>query len=1023
MAWYSSSTVLLGSIYHWETQNISGATALSVKPEYSLSTLQWRDTGRQFKSDKTYVYKTYVRHLDSINSGMSFSINSIWGDKFQISTQSLGNNLTYLPFTSTQSGYLYFYSKPNSNSNSNNYVYYQANGNFGSGTSPSPGIISLDVSELNWDVNGFIYCDNGTNQNFSTSSHSLGWKYVDTPKPGYIWFDDSVSTFYPVGGSNNSKTSNINFRENNFISKFISYQFCNFYFDYTKINGGLTDGIKIYLSQSPPVKTTSTDSFLDYLNSSTILAEINDIGNVQGTFYNITGGQYIVVVANKSATYSTILLSGLRIEGGYHPGNNEIYTTALPSLTTTIQGATYSAYVGNGNTVNATSSLVVNQIYSKIGNGNFKSGLWENGVWNNGWREDEVAFDFDDIDISIRSVSDVRWRWRVIGPSASVSKFEVGDIVSIGNIVAIDINGDRRLLKNAFQVISASASGINNRIGYITIEADTTFPFRRIKKDSTNHKIKVTKNVWLSGAFLNGYFTGVWNYGLFRGYPLITEMYDTHWIDGKFEGGHFNSENFAHPNFVETVFYNGKVGLTFSTPHGLAVGDVITIDKTNKSVNPQYDGETTVIEVPSDTFIITDLNWGQNTTYEAGKITTDLHTGVVQSMTFESQNISNITSNNSLESSSVFIYNSWMDVQYDNTSATNIGKPQTLINQVSDKSYSDNNLYGYITKDILSSNSSFRDSFSNRVRRYKLGTKYKVFSDYIGDSGLFENYFNIAGTSSQSQTFLDQGWTYSWSNGSSITFSRTVDSGQDLITGKELKVEAYKSGGILDLSIPNVNVNNRDNSEIEKSRYTAIEFDMLTYSVTYDTFYQQKSKFANNYIQSPLIHFNNLNIVSRPSTIGTLNINILLYSTYLPIYQNVNHLRTPKTRKIEYFYNKRNLAMHFRGSYHRGIYPSTFVIDNLKFYEIDMVPFFQYFTEENINIGVQIPLQGIAPYIDYGTATKGAPELYGSDSNFVFLDNINIGLDSFSITSQFGLYSGVGPGIGSSYQSGGIFDS
>jgi hypothetical protein len=48
------------------------------------------------------------------------------------------------------------------------------------------------------------------------------------------------------------------------------------------------------------------------------------------------------------------------------------------------------------------------------------------------------------------------------------------------------------------------------------------------------------------------------------------------------------------------------------------------------------------------------------------------------------------------------------------------------------KSISRNNLYGYPTYDVLSSNSYFRDSFSLDVNSYRLGTKYKLFNDFIG---------------------------------------------------------------------------------------------------------------------------------------------------------------------------------------------------------------------------------------------------------------------------------------------------
>ena len=1044
MAWYSSATI--GPVYQWENATLSSVTGLSVKPSVSvgiLASLAWKipigTSGaffpRTFDSDKTYLYKTSVRRVDSISIGMSFSIYNSWSDELTFKTQS-GFNTMPCNLSTINDGSIYFYSSPSNQTSTVNYIMYEANRLFGTGSSSggltAVGLTAVEIFELNWKINGYMFCDNDQvfpiNLATYKDTHSLGWRYLDSStQSGYMWFDNSASTYYPVGGDVGLKVSSSNYRNNNFISKFINYQFFNLYFDYEKITGGVNDGIKIYLSDSAPITTTSTSSFASFTASATLIAEISDTGTVQGSFFNLQGGKYVTIVApisgggTTSATQSMFFLTNLKVEGGYHPGNNELYTMTLPSLTTTLSSATYSTFVGNGNTINATASLVVNQIYSKIGNGKFKTGIWENGVWNSGWREDEVVKDFDDIDISIRTISDIRWRWRIIGPSASVEPFSVGDNISIGNIVGIDINGDRKLLKDYFKIIAASASGVNDRIGYITVESDTTFPLMRIERDSLNHKIKVTKNIWLSGAFLNGYFTGVWNYGLFRGYPLITEMYDTHWIDGKFEGGHFNSVNFTYATFSDTVFSSSKVGLTFSNPHNLAVGDIITIDKDDKTVNSEYDGEATIVEVPSDYLVITDLDWGVNTTSESGSISTTLTTGVIQNMKFKGLNTSKITSNNSMDSNSVFIYNSWMDLFYDETSASNIGKPQTLINTTSNKSYSENNLYGYVTNDVLSSESQFRDSFSTVIRNYKLGTKYKVFSDYIGDSGQFENYFEPAGTSSNSQTFLSQGWTFSWTSATSITFSRTTDIGVDLITGKELQVNAVGSGGVLDIQNPTIIVNNRDNSEIEKLRYTAIKFDLISAKlITSDG---QEIDIPSDYdeyvtpnppkilkggpfgppVYNPMIHFNNLNFITRDvsyDTYGTYS--QVIPASFLPINTNVNHITTPKLTKMEYFYNKRNLALHFLGGYINGVIPSKFIIDNLKFYEVDMIPFFQYFTSENINIGVQVPYQGIAPYIDY------------SNSNFVFLDNINIGLDSFDVTAQYDLYSGVGIGVAAS---------
>ena len=164
-------------------------------------------------------------------------------------------------------------------------------------------------------------------------------------------------------------------------------------------------------------------------------------------------------------------------------------------------------------------------------------------------------------------------------------------------------------------------------------------------------------------------------------------------------------------------------------------------DKSIKSINPQYDGDHYVTQVVNPYQIKTDIDWGQDSVLEGGSVTIELSRGVLQKVKFKSNNISRITSNNSLESDAVFVYNSWMDVLFDNSYATNIGKPQMLLNSLSRKSYSENNLYGYTTKDILESDSTFRDSFSTTIRSYKLGTKYKIFSDFIGDAGKFETEF------------------------------------------------------------------------------------------------------------------------------------------------------------------------------------------------------------------------------------------------------------------------------------------
>jgi hypothetical protein len=74
--------------------------------------------------------------------------------------------------------------------------------------------------------------------------------------------------------------------------------------------------------------------------------------------------------------------------------------------------------------------------------------------------------------------------------------------------------------------------------------------------------------------------------------------------------------------------------------------------------------------------------------------------------------------------------------------------------------------------------------------------------------------------------------------------------------------------------------------------------------------------------------------------------------------------------------------MSIQGNGDMGGSQSMMVLDNIKMYETDMIPFFKYFEEANIYKGIQIPYEGVAPNIDY------------LNSDFVFVDNVTIGIDS-----------------------------
>jgi hypothetical protein len=323
----------------------------------------------------------------------------------------------------------------------------------------------------------------------------------------------------------------------------------------------------------------------------------------------------------------------------------------------------------NDSLLNGVCALVLNSIKvcstleTRFGNGQFLSGIWENGVWNEGWREDLTYIVCDNLlkftgGLKGKSYKTDVWTWEFTlnVPNISVytpgliTEFKVGDKVSVGNIVSIDINGNRRLIRD-FLIIKDIDDNINS--SSLTLEVNINFPIRSIEKDSENHLIYVSKDIWLNGIFLNGRFKdGVWNNGLFQGFPYITLMENSHWIDGAFKGGRFIS---GVNNYLNDI--------------GLNI---------------------------------------------------DYSTGLIQKFDFFDQNVSGIPFK--------FKYNSWIDVNYDDTRSVTLGRDFRSYEPLTGKSVNRNNLYGYPTYDILSSASRFRDSNSLDNKLYKLGTKTLFFT-------------------------------------------------------------------------------------------------------------------------------------------------------------------------------------------------------------------------------------------------------------------------------------------------------
>jgi transcriptional regulator with XRE-family HTH domain len=691
-------------------------------------------------------------------------------------------------------------------------------------------------------------------------------------------------------------------------------------------------------------------------------------------------------------------------------------------------------------------------VKTNIGNGRFDLGVWENGVWNSGLRIDENVFEFDDVVFSptilppIEIESDRVWLFSIIGPKYGVEFYNIGDDVSISNVVAIDINENRKLLKDTYRIISKDVEA-----EILTLQLITSFPIRRIERDSLNHKIKITKNSWLSGVFLNGVFEGVWNFGLFRGYPKITKMTNTHWIDGFFQGGHFQSE-------TEIIDYTGTFsGITFSgfnSSIGLTQSTYVYTKGLDGSINPwvgpvlplaplyhqflsnvdyKKGSIIEIMQILGGSATVSSTSYVENVSYINDKIDpnnedlgiwiesriiefspdgplgegrlrggeflsvtpldessvlnifrggnriplSDYNTSLMQNVVLDTLNTSTIITDGSyLTPSDIFNYNSWIDVNYYTYSATNIGRKKKKINPISNKYTSDNNLYGYITNDVLSSVSTFRNSFSLENNKYMLGTKYKKYKDLVGDSSNFSNNF----PTSVPSFFIAQGWTFS----GGITFSINQDNdGQLNVDVDNLGIlnvsNAFQFGdfnGVVRnkflstttprervLSSGAITLESRESVKIEDGRYTMVEFDLIEAegaetNISFDNYTGTHSP-----IRTPIDHINTPEIRLRvPDSNG---------------YDEENNGFIFLPRKREYFYNKQNLSMHFT--------EGEYTIDNLKFYEVDMIPFFQYFTESSINMDLQVPNRGSSPYLPYNEYSK---------IDYIFIDNDVIGIDS-----------------------------
>ena len=633
------------------------------------------------------------------------------------------------------------------------------------------------------------------------------------------------------------------------------------------------------------------------------------VGNTYSNFLITPSGgfNYTLTYTAAEITYWTNGFTNTKLGiklGAHNNPTNLVVLTNVQVLGNTINYSSLynnTLYDGvNSGTVSlpSISLLSSNGVSVQYGNGSFVSGVWENGVWNNGYRDDLTLTRCVLYPIaSYIKISKIKHRIQlnIIQDDSTnfINRFNAGDLVSVGNIVSIDINQNRKLIKDMFTIISMNTSNITS----VVLEISLNYPILQIVQDSQYHLIYLSKNVWLSGGFLNGYFEGIWNYGLFTGFPYITYMNNSHWIDGIFDGGHF------------------------------------------QSITSSY------------------LTDGVNNIY---------NTGLIQNFNFTDNNIA-LPYN--------FLYQSWIDVNYATNSMSNTSNQVIYTTQSTalDTGFFDTtvvtspykasipDLNGYITYDVLSSKSNFRQGNSSKIEQLSLGVKYKKFNNFIPNDGLFTNAFSSVINPPGTTLFISDGWTFSINYPFYDGGYMTYESG---ITSYALNLISY-SASFYDLSFYKLDNNN---ISILPNRYSMIEVNV------------------SSIFPSVVDTYNNTNIFTSYQKAD--------YSLFANNY--INYATTASVSQ-EYFYNKPDLGLYIIQKTNESVY-SQVVFDEISLIEIDMIPFFQYTTQANVDSAVYDPYTAIAPIINY------------ENSNFNYIGNINLTFNINYIVANNTVYNASNSG-------------
>ncbi len=261
---------------------------------------------------------------------------------------------------------------------------------------------------------------------------------------------------------------------------------------------------------------------------------------------------------------------------------------------------------------------------------------------------------------------------------------------------------------------------------------------------------------------------------------------------------------------------------------------------------------------------------------------------------------------------------------------------------------------GYITYDILSSHSNFRKGNSNNIIAFKLGTKYTKYTNYIPNNGLFIDPFSSTLNPPGSENFIGGGWTFSI-NTRPIKYEAGISPNAMLLTTSS-DPQYFSKLDNLDI---NIQPNRYSMVEIQLQITSDSGFDALRLYTSYTK--ATYSLFTDNSIDYAQIYFDN-------SYTGILTVQ-------------------------EFFYNKPDLGINIDDYNTDDTVPYYILFPEISYIEVDMIPFFQYTTESNVDNNIKQNYLATAPIINYNNA------------NFNFINNVQLLLTSEIIANSASIFN------------------